>query len=197
MIVFAVEGSSGSCASGWTERSVRSRDQRRGVDEDAGSMTGRKWSGKVAADANIEQFTCSFRLRATAQGAKQTRARSSAASRFDMALHCRCNLLVRGACGNRQVECRRPSGQCAGTQEKGPPHLSRSCVVRVGGRHWLHASQSINRMYRSKAASEARVPQLGSRPVRRFEASQSCEVILGSSSKDQGVTGHLKLPGLA
>ncbi len=109
-------------------------------------MTGRAHPDTVSTDANQAWFKNGLNPHAQAVGAKQARARSSAASSFGMALHYRCNLLVRGACGNRQAGCHRPSGQCAGTHEKGPPHLSRSCVVRVGGRNRHPAFRAINQM---------------------------------------------------
>lgn len=133
MIVVPAKGSLFPCGIARARDVVRCVDRRVGMYGHAGSMPERKDPGAVSADDNQTRLKSNFYPYASAEGAEQMRTRSSAASRFGMALHYRCNLPVRGACGGRHAGRRRPSGQCAGTHEKGPPHLSRSCVARVGG----------------------------------------------------------------
>ncbi len=121
---------------------VRCVFHRSGMHENAGSFPGRKGPGAISPDANQVCFENGSRPHASAEGAEQVSTRSSADPRFGLALHYRCNLLARGACGGRQVGCRRPSGQCTGSHEKGPPHLSRSRVARVGGPFTRPAGQA-------------------------------------------------------
>jgi len=157
MLVLPVEGSSLSCMIVRIEHLVRCVIHCHGFLK----ISGHVLPDKVSPGSNQRQFKNGFHLHAPARGEKRTRARLSAISGFDMTLHDRCNLLVRGACGNRQVGCHRPSGQCAGTHEKGPPHLSRSCVARVGGRHSHHRSGPVNRTRPAKTCLKVGAPPRG------------------------------------
>lgn len=193
--MFPAERNSVARMIAWIERSVRCVNHCHGFRGNSGSSSGRLLPGRASPDANQDRFKNGFHPHASPRGGKRMRARSGAASKFGMALHYRCNLLVRGACGNRQVGRHRPSGQCAGTHEKGPPHLSRSCVARVGGRHGCHRSKTIDRMCRTRAAFEAGTPHRGFRHARHSETSLVPEVTCGFSGKDPRVNGHQKTSG--
>ncbi len=143
---------------GETVRCVRACS---GDHEKTGPFRGRTCPDAVAPDVNQICFESVSSPHVPAAGAETRRTRSSADPRFDMALHDRCDLLVRGACGGRQVGCRRPSGQCTGSHEKGPPHLSRSCVARVGGPFNCLAFPPSGQLRRRTAAVKAKAPHSG------------------------------------
>ncbi len=181
----------------WIEWSVRHVNQCHRFHEDTGSNSRAMFPGKVSPYGNQVQFENGFHSPASARRGNSVRAHSRADTGFDMTLHDRCNLLVRGACGNRQVGCRRPSGRCAGTHEKGPPHLSRSCVVRVGGRQHRSGSRLINRIRRKWASS---VPGMRHREFCFLPCSGSSLVRAethGSSDEDTGRAWHRKTSGHA
>lgn len=197
VVVFAAERNFVSCMIAWIERSIRRVSHRHGFRVKSGSISSAEFPGKFSRYGNQVQFRSGFRPHAAARVGRSERARSSAASGFGMALHYRCNLLVRGACGIRQVGCRRPSGQCAGTHEKGPPHLSRSCVARMGGRHHSSGSRAIHRMRRTRVPGAQGVLVREFRRALRNGPPPARREAFGSSEKDPKKERHRKTSGQA
>ncbi len=161
MIVAPAKGSLVSNRNTRIAEAVRCVHTCSGYRENAGPFRGRKSPDAVTPDVNQICFETGSCPHAAAADAETMRTRSSADPRFDMALHDRCDLLARGACGGRQVGCRRPSGQCTGSHEKGPPHLSRSCGARVGGPFNRLAFPPSGQLRRRPADVKAEAPRSG------------------------------------
>lgn len=171
MIVAPAKGSLVSNSNTRIADAVRCVHTCSGNHENAGPLRGRKSPDAVTPDVNQICFETGSCPHAPAAGAEAICTRPSADPGFDMALHDRCDLLVRGACGGRQVGCRRPSGQCTGSHEKGPPHLSRSCVARVGGPFNCLAVPPSGQLRRRSAAVKAKASRSGFLRSRQSEMS--------------------------